>query len=292
LILVILLGLAAFFGAQALIRWRFAHVPKVSGLSRQQAVTELRDAGYRVRVQPGPQYSDSVAAGKVLRSNPAAGVRLATGKTVVLTLSAGPHLYQVPSVRGMSFDAARTQLTAIGPVRVAQIPYQAFSVRLPAGEVIRTDPAAGAQVRSGAYIKVWVSKGPPRVRVPDVAGLSFAQARHRLRKAGFSTTRILEYNDQVHAGQVISTDPAHRALYGSTVTIRVSRGPHLVAVPTISVGEPVSQAEAALQTAGLVPAVRVLDSSNGPGTYALYTDPRGGVQVPVGSTVTIVAYSM
>src|SRR5581483_9405538 len=86
LILVILLGLGAFFGAQALIRWRFAHVPKVSGLSRQQAVSAVRHAGYRVHVQPGPLYSNDVPAGKVLRSDPSGGSRLATGKTVVLTM--------------------------------------------------------------------------------------------------------------------------------------------------------------------------------------------------------------
>ena len=292
LILVILLGLAAFFGAQALIRWRFGHVPEVSGLARPQAVTALRDAGYQVRVQPGPLYSETVPAGKVLRSDPAGGLRLATGRTVVLTLSAGPHLYQVPVVREKSFDAARNELAAIGPVRVADVPHQTFSMSVPAGAVIRTDPPAGAQVRRSALIDLWVSKGPPYVNVPDVAGLTFRQALHGLRKAGFATTRILEYNDQVPAGSVISTDPTGRALHGSTVTIRVSRGPHLVAVPAITVGEPVDQAQAALSSAGLVPAVKVVDSTGGAGTYALYTDPRGGSEVPVGSTVTIVAYTM
>jgi eukaryotic-like serine/threonine-protein kinase len=291
-ILVILLGLAAFFGTQALIRWRFAHVPKVSGLTRPEAVAMLRGAGYRVRVQPGPLYSETVPEGKVLRSNPAGGLRLATGKTVLLTLSAGPQRYQVPLVRGKSFDAARSQLAAIGPVRVVNVPHQVFNVTVPAGAVIRTDPHAGTQVTRSTLIDVWVSKGPPQVGIPDVSGLTFEQARHRLRKAGFATARVLEYNEQVPTGMVISTDPTGSALYGSTVTIRVSQGPHLVAVPAISIGEPVDQAEAALTAAGLVPTVSVVESTGGAGTYALYTDPRDGSQVPIGSTVTILAYTM
>jgi serine/threonine-protein kinase len=292
LILVILLGLGAFFGAQALIRWRFAHVPKVSGLSRQQAVAAVRHAGYRVHVQPGPLYSNDVPAGKVLRSDPSGGSRLATGKTVLLTMSAGPRLYRVPNVRNQSFDIARARLAAIGPVRVADVPEQVFSTTVAEGNVIRTDPPAGEQVKASAYIRVWVSKGPPHVRIPDVSGSTFRHARRLLHKAGFSTTKLLEYNDHVRSGYVISTEPSGRALYGSSVTIRVSRGPHLVTVPSISVGTPVDQAESILRGVGLAPAVRLLGGGTGPGTFTLYTDPRADTQVPYGSTVTIVAYSM
>jgi serine/threonine-protein kinase len=178
-------------------------------------------------------------------------------------------------------------------VRVVSVPHQVFNMTVPAGLVIRTDPNAGAQVTRSTLINIWVSKGPPSVGIPDVAGLTLPQARHRLREAGFVTAGVLEYNTQVPSGSVISTDPTGTALYGSTVTIRVSRGPQLVAVPAITVGEPIDQAQAALTGAGLVPTVSVVEAGGGAtGTYALYTDPRSGSEVPVGSTVTILAYTM
>jgi serine/threonine protein kinase/beta-lactam-binding protein with PASTA domain len=292
LLLVILLGLGAFFGAQALIKWRFGHVPKVDGLSRQEAVTRLRDAGYVVHVQPGPEFSDSIAAGKVLRTRPGIGARLATGKTVDVWLSAGPHYYRIPYVHGDEFPAARRALAGIGPVTVAPTLIYRYSTTVHEGDVIRTTPPAGSQVRSGAVIHVWVSKGLPDVTIPTVAGDPLGQARHALRKAQFHVTTLTEYSDKVQAGYVIGVSPRGEALLGSTVTVRVSRGPHLVTVPSIHLGTPVAQAEQALKDVGLVPAVSVLGGTAGPGTYALYTKPGADEQVVYGSTVTIYAYSM
>jgi serine/threonine-protein kinase len=291
LVLVILLGLGAFFGAQALIRWRFAHVPNVFGLSRQQAVASLRDAGYQVKVQPGPKYSNSVAAGKVVQSLPHGGGQLPRGHTVMLTLSAGPHLYAVPSVRNKSFGAARRALRAVGPLTVSTAPEQRYSADVAAGQVIGTRPSAGAQVRSSVPITILVSKGPPWRTVPNVSGLRFVRARRVLRSDGFQVSRFGEYNDKVAAGRVITSDPSTRARLGGTIELSVSRGPHMVAIPDITLGTPISQAEDDLRAVGLVPSVRQV-AAGGASTYALYTEPHAGQQVPVGSTVSIVAYSL
>lgn len=292
LLLVILLGAGAFFGAQALIKWRFGHVPKVDGLSRQQAVARLQDAGYVVHVQPGPQFSDSVPAGKVLRTRPPSGSRLATGKTVIVWLSAGPHYYRIPSERGEPFPAARRALAGIGPVTVQRTPIYRYSTTVQEGDVIKTAPAAGARVKHGAVIQVYVSKGLPDVDIPAVANLPRAKARHELRAAKFRVHTLFRYDNDVPAGDVISVFPRGQALLGSLITMQVSRGPHLVTVPRVHLGEPIAEAEQAMKDVGLVPTVSMLGGSAGLGTYALYTRPGADEQVDYGSTVTIYAYSM
>lgn len=67
------------------------------------------------------------------------------------------------------------------------------------------------------------------LRVPDVQGLTYSDARDQLREAGFKTRRAeeREFSDWVSWGRVVRTDPASgsTAKADDTITIYVSKGP-------------------------------------------------------------------
>ena len=56
---------------------------------------------------------------------------------------------------------------------------------MPAGRVIRTDPAQGTASAQGTAVTLVVSTGPPTSAVPDVGGATEAEARQTLTGAGF-----------------------------------------------------------------------------------------------------------
>ncbi|GAA3648776.1 Stk1 family PASTA domain-containing Ser/Thr kinase [Microbacterium marinilacus] len=82
----------------------------------------------------------------------------------------------VPEVSGTFADAkaslAEFELTA------AEAPQSSLDV--PAGQVIGTEPEAGARVDRGTEVTVVVSAGPAEVQVPSFAGVSLTDAHSRL----------------------------------------------------------------------------------------------------------------
>ncbi|HET6878433.1 MAG TPA: Stk1 family PASTA domain-containing Ser/Thr kinase [Jatrophihabitans sp.] len=290
LLIVLLLGIGSFFGGRALIEWRFAHVPSVDGMSETAALHALRQAGYTPKVLPGPEFDDQVPKGSVLRTQPDGGTRLATGKTVLVTLSAGPHLYVIPPVRHKSFEQARQALEATGPLTVVAQPNQVYNPKIPEGQVIRTSPPAGTKVRGTRPITIYVSKGPPIVQIPNIApGTPLPQARRTLRNANFEPVVVRDYSDTIPPGQVISLEPTGRAVEFSPVTIHVSKGKEYVTVPDIPAGTPVDEAEQQIRNAGLVPVVQTFPSGGTPSTVLALSPSASDGKVHVGTTVTIYA---
>jgi serine/threonine-protein kinase len=84
-------------------------VPNVSGLSSQDAATQLTAAGLSVR--PQSEASDTFAFGTVTRTDPPAGTsNLKGGSFVDMFVSTGAATVTVPTVVGLTADAAMTAL--------------------------------------------------------------------------------------------------------------------------------------------------------------------------------------
>jgi spore coat protein CotH len=127
--------------------------------------------------------------------------------------------------------------------------------------------------------------------VPDVGGLPRAAAAAALADAALAEGAVTaEHSDTVPTGAVIRQDPAAGTLApaGTAVTLVVSLGPALVAVPEV-VGLPLAAADADIVAASLqVGIVYFTDSCTvAPGSVVAQT-PAGGVGVPRGSGVDLV----
>ena len=87
-------------------------VPNVVGYEETQADTTLSALGFKVSKQT--EYSDTVDEGYVIFQTPEALEKIASGSTVVLTISAGPaeKMVSVPDLRGMTESEAKAKLTA------------------------------------------------------------------------------------------------------------------------------------------------------------------------------------
>ena len=121
-------------------------IPDLAGQSIQEATTAL--ALLRLRVAGhSEQFSDSIGAGLVVGTDPAAGSSVARDSTVTLLISKGPNLVTVPSVLGLSVADATQTLQAAGfKVRVRSL----FGQR--SGSVIAQTPGALSQAKPGSTV--------------------------------------------------------------------------------------------------------------------------------------------
>ena len=134
------------------------------------------------------------------------------GSAVDLVVSAGPPTpapVVVPDVIGRPLDDARSALAAV-PLTVGTVAEQPDPVVL-AGSVLRSTPAAGAQVPSDSAVDLVVSSGPaepPPCTVPDLTGLTRDQAAGALQQAGLTVGQVSGEANAAAEGTVTRTDPA------------------------------------------------------------------------------------
>ena len=141
---------------------------------------------------------------------------------MTIQVSLGPGEEVVPDVSGQSLSSAQSELQARG-FRIGG-PEEEPSDSVPAGQVVRTEPAAGETAERNSTVTVYVSSGVERVQVPYVIGESQGDASARLRGAGFEVRveeRTVDPGDPT--GVVVYQDPAggERADKGSVVEITV-----------------------------------------------------------------------
>ena len=262
---------------------RYTVTPGVINLSETQARERVEAAGLAF-VVGGRQYSETVAAGSVIRTEPAAGSQILQDGTVTAILSKGPERYEVPQLRGLTEDQAQEELDeanlSFGESR------ERYSEKVPEGVVLRSDPAPGTELRPGTAVDLVVSLGPEPIKVRDFTGKDAERAEQVLTERGLVVEVTTENHDTVPEGRVISQSPAGGTLTkGDTVRLVVSEGPVLVEVPDVT-GSGVAAATSALEAAGF--SVRTRESTLYVGLeYVVATDPEAGSMVPKGSVITL-----
>ena len=153
------------------------------GSTPEEAQRAVQQADLSPRLDPdAARFDDDVPAGAVLRLQPPSGTMLTVGAPVTVVLSKGPAPITVPDVRGMGQTQALSVLARAG-LKV-QVQRQ-FDDQVAGGHAIGTDPRAGTGAARGTNVILLVSTAPV---VPNVVGLSVAQARQELADAGLNST--------------------------------------------------------------------------------------------------------
>ena len=284
LVLLLAVGGAAFAG------WYLAAgpgkqvtVPGVIGMDQTAAAAALQQVGLRLDVS-GEEYSETVAVGLVLSSDPEPGASTAADSVVSVVLSKGPERYAVPDVKGKPLAQAEAALVeaklAVGVIT------EDWDPAVPDGSVASTEPPVGEELKPGSLVNIVVSKGPKPVKLPNLAGVALAEAQAQLEAAGLVVTTTEEFSTEYAEGQVVSSTPpkGERVPVGSTVALVVSKGPPPVEVPYL-IDMPKDDAVYLLQSLGLN--VEINEPPFTPLDRVISQDPAAGTMIPAGSTVTI-----
>ncbi len=258
-------------------------IPDVRGRTQARAVRILENQGLQVETRT--EQSDQIADGRAIGTEPAAGQEVSDGSTVVLIVSGGPSVFDVPDVSGMTYDDARAEIERLG--LIAEQGADVDSPTVEEGLVVRTQPRAGAQVSAGDTVTVFVSSG--NVEVPDLVsgGLTVDGAAAALEDAGLARGDVFEQSsDTAPEGIVIGQgiEAGTVVAQGTTVDITVSTGPELVEVPDVRT-QTFADGVAALQEAGFE--VRVAQGLDPPPEAIIVGQQPNEGERPLGATIVL-----
>ncbi|GAA3561906.1 Stk1 family PASTA domain-containing Ser/Thr kinase [Microlunatus spumicola] len=282
LILVLLLTTAAAVTGWYLTEGRFTSAPALTTLTRSDAAAVAERADLAVDFSDG--YSETVPVGEVVSTEPAPGARLRKGTHIEAVLSRGPERFAMPSVVGLTQDAATAQLRA-GNLKVGKVTSR-WSATVAKGVVLGAGQDPGASLKRDTAVPLVVSGGPQPVKLADWTGKDADKAVAALKKAGLVPVVTTATSDEVPAGDVVSQDPPPGDLVkGDEVRLVESKGPVLVTVPNVrAMG--IRKAEETMKAAGFSTRSKKATNYLGLG-YVVTSSPGGGKQAPKGSTITL-----
>jgi beta-lactam-binding protein with PASTA domain/tRNA A-37 threonylcarbamoyl transferase component Bud32 len=200
------------------------------------------------------------------------------------------ELFEVPNVVGMTEAEAADVLRAAG-FRVELRPEA--SAEVAEGIVIRTSPAAGAELAQNEPVLVYVSAGTEPVLVPNVIGMPQAEAAAAIEDAGLAVGTVTTRPDtEAPVGEVIEQAPLSGVELppGTAIDLVVSEGPEEFELPDLANIED-NEAFQQLADLGLRPAQRLEESETVPEGTVIRTEPEAGTLVMPDSTVTLVISS-
>ncbi|MCB1030465.1 MAG: PASTA domain-containing protein [Acidimicrobiales bacterium] len=259
-------------------------VPQLVGRTETQARAIADAAGWRVTTVG--ERRDGTKKGEVLEARPGAGQRLATGRTLTLTVSQGQTIVDVPGdLAGKSLEDASAALDSVG--LELEVTEERFSEDVAKDVVIDLAQSTPGRLERGSTVAVVVSKGPePRIVPVGLAGGSEDEAVAALEALGLKAAIVRSYNDDIEEGQVISILPKAGSTVerGASINVEVSRGPNLVAVPSIRSADTIQEAISILGSANL----RAGDVSGSASGSPQGTSPGAGTMVRPGTAVDII----
>lgn len=130
---------------------------------------------------------------------------------------------QMIDVTGQDADAVKKALLEVGLTPI--IEYEE-SGDYQKGIVMRCSVSAGTIIPAGSEVTLTVSAGLEGVEVPDVVGMTEAEAVSTLVNKGFVPNKTEGFDDFIKEGSIISQEPeaGSKAPSGASITIRISKG--------------------------------------------------------------------
>lgn len=206
-------------------------VPNVVGEILAQAETDITAVGLTVGTVTS-QMSLTVPGGYVISTSPIAGVGATVGDPVAIVESSGPGVGTVPDVINLSESLAVAAIIAAG-FTVGLISFQPDAVVI-AGNVDVQNPAGGASAFLLSPVNITISTGLPGLFVPDIFGMTEAEAIALLESLGLVVGAIGSAPSKfVPPNTVMSQNPSAGApvAVGTIVSFVLSLG--VLAVGTL-----------------------------------------------------------
>ncbi len=160
------------------------------GLAYPDGVSAEKSIGnYTVKIETG--YNADYPEGTVFKQEPSAGSTIKMKGTLVLYISKGSRLEDVPTMTpGETAAMVRSRLTAAG-FTVNEVSESSTDYK--EGTVIRLDPEPGTKVQYGSEISMFVSSGEPEaepIEMSNVLGMAMNDGIEKLVSDGFQRANI------------------------------------------------------------------------------------------------------
>ncbi|MDS0524938.1 Stk1 family PASTA domain-containing Ser/Thr kinase [Clostridium sp. SHJSY1] len=196
---------------------------------------------------------------------------------------------KVPNIKGMSLDQAKAELDKVGLTLEEAGTEESTE---PENTVLEVSPDVGSSVKKGDKVRVMLSAGVTKIKVPDITEESIDDAKKILEKSKLTNYEVKnQSDDSIPSGNVIKTDPtANSEVAADTkITIYVSTGPSVkyVTVPDVR-NKSLDDATQSLSNLGLsVNTVSQTTEDQSKDGKVSSMSPSSGQSVKPGTQVTI-----
>ena len=206
-------------------------MPDLTNQTDTGAIAQLNAMNLGLKIITKEESSDTVLAGYVIRTEPAANTELTKEQTVTVYVSLGAT--KMPELKEQTKANADALLKAMGlNLKITFLEEESDDIA--EGSVTRTEPAADSELSKGQVITVYISKGNGKLKVPSVEGLDVMDAIKLLREAGLTYDIKRVFNETEEKDRVIrQSEKANTQVAKDTVvTLEVSDGPAPTNPPT------------------------------------------------------------
>ena len=214
---------------------------------------------------------------------------IAFGGTMLVLNVTNPKEVEMPNIVGLSKEEAQQRIE--GAKLKFEVASEEYNKDVEENHVISQDPTyveGYNKVKEGSTVKVVLSKGTEKTKVPKVVGMSQEDAVTAIEDAKLKAEIVEETSKKVQEGYVISqeTDANTEVDAGETVKIHVSTGVEKATVPGV-VGKSQDEAKKTLQDLGFVVTVTTAEDSYKDNGVVLKQSLEEGKSVEKGSAITI-----
>lgn len=267
-------------------------VPDIRGMTVEEAekLEGIKDI-FTIEVV-GTKENSKYNDGEIISQDPSEGTLRKNNLTIQVYVCAKVEKSYMPTVLNRSESEAKSILNNMSlglNIQVQDKP----SDTVAKGLVVATSPAAGAEIRQGNTVIIYISSGREikPVTVPNFVGMTEEKANLEAQKLGLVVgASSSEYSDKP-AGTVIrqSISATTEAKTGDNIYFTISLGPNntMVDVPDV-IGKSLNAAKSELEAAGFTVAVQ-WQGQEGANEIVIGCTPDGSAEK--GSTITITVTS-
>lgn len=267
-------------------------VPDIRGMTVEEAEKLEGIKGIFTIEVVGTKENSKYKDGEIISQDPSEGTLRKNNLTIQVYVCAKVEKSYMPTVLNMSESDAKSILNNMSlglNIQVQDKP----SDTVAKGLVVATSPAAGAEIRQGNTVIIYISSGREikPVTVPNFVGMTEEKANLEAQKLGLVVgASSSEYSDKP-AGTVIrqSISATTEAKTGDNIYFTISLGPNntMVDVPDV-IGKSLNAAKSELEAAGFTVAVQ-WQGQEGANEIVIGCNPDGSAEK--GSTITITVTS-
>ena len=199
------------------------NVPDLVGLNfYSEVMTASKYSDYNF--EPIIDYDSDEESGIIIRQEPSSG-KIGIDDRIILYISGSDSTVEVPDVYGYEATSASNVLKSKGFIVKIEKEYSDEDI----GTVIRTSPARNKKVEKGAEIVIYVATNEETepVEVPNLVGLTIAQAKEKLEEIGlYLDSSRTEYRASAEpVGRIIGHEHIGEEVKpGTSIAVYVSTG--------------------------------------------------------------------
>lgn len=219
--LLLIVVVIMFFLKDEILNKKPVTVPDVSGMTVEEAVNVLQEAGFEISDEQKEASSDDVPEGDIVKTTPAAGTKKSKGSTIVLYISKGSVTIEIQNYVGKDYREVKGSLEAQGLNVLINKKEVENADDYDENKIIEQDVEPGTRVSEGSNITLYI---PDIVKTyPDFTDGSYTiEEIQEFCDEVNVTLKIITSNDYPEG--VIgkqSRDPGYPILGGTVLTIYV-----------------------------------------------------------------------